>query len=123
MIVQNSATVITCGISIRSYPSSHRSSDDSATPWISAVAPMIPASCPSTGLQDQKGPVPLDNVLRLAGQLLDSGQMEQAEHLLDYILSAAPDAALALNLKAVLLYLTNRSELAIGLMERAVGLA
>jgi Tfp pilus assembly protein PilF len=84
---------------------------------------MIPAPRLSTSLQDQKVPVPLDSVLRLAGEFLDSGQLDQAEPLLDHILSAAPDAAPALNLKAVLLYLTNRSEAAIELMERAAGVA
>ena len=84
---------------------------------------MIPASCLPTRLQDQQVPLPLDNVLRLAGQFLDNGQMDQAERLLDHILSAAPDAASALNLKAVLLYLTNRIEIAIELMERAASLA
>ena len=84
---------------------------------------MIPAARVSTSLQDRKVPVPLDSALRLAGQFLDSGQLDQAEGLLDHILSAAPDAAPALNLKAVLLYLTNRSEFAIELMERAIGLA
>ena len=76
---------------------------------------MIPASCPSTTLQDQKVPVPLESVLRLAGQFLDSGQLDEAERLLDHILSAAPDTASALNLKAVLLYRTNRSETAVEL--------
>jgi Tfp pilus assembly protein PilF len=84
---------------------------------------MIPASCLSTTVQDQKVPVPLESVLRLAGQFLDSGQLDEAERLLNHILSAAPDTVSALNLKAVLLYRTNRSETAVELMERALGLA
>jgi Tfp pilus assembly protein PilF len=84
---------------------------------------MITSSPPPAGPQRQKVPVPLDQLLRLAGQFLNGGRLDEAEDLLDHILSAAPDAATALNLKAVLLFQTNRAEAAVELMERAVGLA
>lgn len=84
---------------------------------------MITKSPLPAGPHHQKVPVPLDEVLRLAGQFLDGGRVGEAENLLDDILSAAPDTAPALNLKAVLLFRTNRNEAAVALMERAVGLA
>jgi len=67
-------------------------------------------------------PVPLDEILKLAGELLDGGRLGDAERLLDHVISAAPDAASALHMKGVLLCRTNRYDAAAKVMERAVGL-
>jgi hypothetical protein len=68
-------------------------------------------------------PVPLDDLLRVAGEFVNGGRLEEAEGLLTHILSAAPDTAAALHLKGILLFRTNRHEAAAELVERAVELA
>jgi Tfp pilus assembly protein PilF len=68
-------------------------------------------------------PVPLDDLLRVAGEFVNRGRLEEAEGLLTHILSAAPDTAAALHLKGILLFRTNRHAAAAELVERAVQLA
>jgi tetratricopeptide (TPR) repeat protein len=68
-------------------------------------------------------PIPLDEILKLAGEFLDGGRLGEAEILLDHIVSAVPDAASALHLKGILLYRTNRHQAAAEVMERAIELA
>jgi Tfp pilus assembly protein PilF len=78
------------------------------------------ASLPPQTLQV---PVPLEELLKLAGEFLDRGRLDEAEKLLDCILSAAPNAESALHLKGILLFRRNRHEAAAELIERAVRLA
>jgi tetratricopeptide (TPR) repeat protein len=79
----------------------------------------LPASLPPQTLQV---PVPLEELLRLAAEFLDQGRLDQAENLLDCILSAAPSAESALHLKGLLLFRRNRHEAAAELIERAAQL-
>jgi Flp pilus assembly protein TadD len=84
---------------------------------------MISGSPLPAALQRPAVPVPLEEVLKHAGEFLDCGRLDEAERLLDHILSAAPDAAAALNLKGILLFRRRRNEAAAEVMERAVALA
>jgi Flp pilus assembly protein TadD len=68
-------------------------------------------------------PVPLDELLRLAGEFSQGGRLPEAERILDHILSVAPDEPLALYEKGVLLFRTGRHEAAAETVERAVSLA
>jgi tetratricopeptide (TPR) repeat protein len=72
--------------------------------------------------QTPQVPVPLQELLKLAGEFLDKGRLDEAEHLLDRILSAAPSTESALHLKGILLFRRNRHEAAVELIERAVQL-
>jgi len=83
---------------------------------------MTTASRVSLPPQTLQVPVPLQELLRLAGEFLDKGRLDEAENLLDCILAAAPSAESALHLKGVLLFRRNRHEAAAELIERAVQL-
>jgi Tfp pilus assembly protein PilF len=73
--------------------------------------------------QTPQVPVPLEELLKLAGEFLDNGRLDEAEQLLDRILSAAPNADSALHLKGILLFRRNRHEAAAELIERALRIA
>jgi Flp pilus assembly protein TadD len=68
-------------------------------------------------------PVPMGDLLKIAGEFLNGGRLEEADGLLTRILSTAPDAAAALHLKGILQFRANRHEAAAELVERAVRLA
>src|SRR5579862_8170121 len=68
-------------------------------------------------------PVPVEELLEIANDLINRGRLAEAERLLTRILSAAPDIAAALHLKGLLLYRTNRHQAAAEVVERAVQLA
>lgn len=68
-------------------------------------------------------PVPIADLLRIAGEFVNGGRFDEAEGLLTQILSVAPDTVAALHLKGILLFRTNRHEAAAELVERAVQLA
>jgi Flp pilus assembly protein TadD len=68
-------------------------------------------------------PVPLDELMKLAGEFLEGGRLTEAERLLEHIISAVPDAPSALHLKGVVLFRTNRPAAAAELIERAIDLA
>lgn len=48
--------------------------------------------------------MPLDELLKLAGEFSEGGRLREAERILDRILSSAPDEPLALHEKGVLLF-------------------
>src|ERR1700692_63110 len=73
--------------------------------------------------QTPQVPVPLEELLKLAGEFLDNGRLDEAEQLLDRILSAVPKANAPLHLKGILLFRRNRHEAAAELIERALRLA
>jgi Tfp pilus assembly protein PilF len=68
-------------------------------------------------------PVPVQELLGIANDLINGGRLAEAERLLTRILSAAPDTAAALHMKGLLLYRTNRHQAAAEVVERAVELA
>jgi tetratricopeptide (TPR) repeat protein len=68
-------------------------------------------------------PVPLDDVLKLANDFVAGGHLAAAERLLDHILSAVPNAPLALHLKGIVLFRTGRHEAAAELIKRAIEFA
>jgi thioredoxin-like negative regulator of GroEL len=70
-----------------------------------------------------QAPVPIEQLLRIAGEFMNSGRLGEAEELLTRILSAAPNTASALHLKGILLYRSSRYQAAVEPMERAVRLA
>jgi Flp pilus assembly protein TadD len=70
-----------------------------------------------------KVPVPLDELLKVAGELSEEGRLPEAERILDHILSAAPDEPLVLHQKGVLLFRMGNHEAAAEMIERALGLA
>jgi Tetratricopeptide repeat/Glycosyltransferase family 9 (heptosyltransferase) len=65
-------------------------------------------------------PVPMDELLKIAGEFLNSERLDDAERLLTHILSAVPDAAAALHLKGILLFRMNHPQAAAEMVERAV---
>ena len=68
-------------------------------------------------------PVPLDELLTLANEFLESGRLAEAERLLHYVLAAIPDTPSALHLKGIVLYRTGHYEAAAELIRRAIELA
>ena len=68
-------------------------------------------------------PVPLDELMKLAGEFLEGGRLTEAERLLEHIISAVPDAPSALHLKSIVLFRTDRQAAAAELIERAIDLA
>jgi hypothetical protein len=68
-------------------------------------------------------PVPLDELLKVAGEFSERGRLPEAERILDHILSAVPDEPLALHQKGVLLFRMGRHEVAAEMIERAISLA
>jgi Flp pilus assembly protein TadD len=68
-------------------------------------------------------PVPLNEVLKLANDFVEGGHLAAADRLLDHILSAVPDAPLALHLKGIVLFRTGRHEAAAELIKRAIEIA
>jgi hypothetical protein len=87
------------------------------------VGAITPASPLPGSQRAPQVPIPLDELLKLAGEFLDGGRLREAETLLDHIVSSAPDAAAALHLTGILLYRTNRYHAAAEVMERAITLA
>jgi Tfp pilus assembly protein PilF len=83
---------------------------------IATLRPSLPPRTPQV-------PVPLEELLKLGGEFLDAGRLDEAEKLLDYILSAAPDTEAALHLKGILLFRKSRYGAAAEMIERAVRLA
>ena len=67
--------------------------------------------------------VPLDELLRLASEFSEVGRLSEAERMLDYILSAAPNEPLALHEKGILLFRMKRHQAAAETIERAASLA
>jgi Flp pilus assembly protein TadD len=89
-----------------------------------ALAGMIAASPPvSAQPLIPKVPVPLDELLKVAGEFSERGRLPEAARILDHILSAAPDEPLALHQKGVLLFRMGRHEAAAETVERAISLA
>jgi Tfp pilus assembly protein PilF len=89
-----------------------------------ALAGMIAASPPvSAQPLIPKVPVPLDELLKVAGEFSERGRLPEAARILDHILSAAPDEPLALHQKGVLLFRMGRHEAAAEAVERAISLA
>ena len=70
-----------------------------------------------------KVPVPLDELLKIAGKFSEEGRFPEAESILDHILSAAPDEPRALHQKGVLLFRMGSHQAAAEVIERSVGLA
>ena len=70
-----------------------------------------------------KVPVPLDELLKIAGEFSEEGRLSEAERILDHILSAAPDEPRALHQKGVLLFRMGSHQAAAEMIERSVGLA
>jgi Flp pilus assembly protein TadD len=83
-----------------------------------AVPPPVLAQPPMP-----KVPVPLNELLKVAGEFSEGGRLPEAERILDHILSAAPDEPLALHQKGVLLFRMGRHEAAAEMIERAISLA
>jgi hypothetical protein len=83
-----------------------------------AASPPVPAQPPIPRV-----PVPLDELLKVAGEFSEGGRLPEAERILDHILSAAPDEPLALHQKGVLLFRMGRHEAAAAMIERAISLA
>jgi Flp pilus assembly protein TadD len=79
---------------------------------------LVPAHAPMPQVR-----VPLDEVMKLAGEFLEGGRLAEAERLLDHIISAVPDAPSALHLKGIVLFRTGRQAAAAELIERAIELA
>jgi hypothetical protein len=68
-------------------------------------------------------PVPLDELLTIAGEFSEAGKLSEAQRILDHILSAAPDEPLALHQKGVLFFRMGRHEAAAEIIERAISLS
>jgi tetratricopeptide (TPR) repeat protein len=68
-------------------------------------------------------PVPLDELMKIAGEFLEGGRLPEAERMLDHILHAVPDAPLALHQKGVVLFRTGHHEAAAEMVERAISAA
>jgi Flp pilus assembly protein TadD len=67
-------------------------------------------------------PLPLGEVLRLAGDAEASGRFEEARRLLDYILAAEPNEPSALHLSGVVAFRLGDPEKALAQMERSLEL-
>jgi Tfp pilus assembly protein PilF len=67
--------------------------------------------------------VPLEEMLKVAGEYSERGRFPEAESILDNILSTAPDEPLALHEKGVLLFRMGRHKAAAETIERAISLA
>jgi Flp pilus assembly protein TadD len=79
--------------------------------------------CLSVCSRPSEVPVPLDELLRIAGELSEGGQLSEAERILDHILSVAPDEPLALHEKGVVLFRRGQHQLAARSIERAISVA
>jgi tetratricopeptide (TPR) repeat protein len=87
-------------------------------------AEMMASSSPVAGQPAiPKVPVPLDELLKIAGEFSEKGRLSEAERILDHILSAAPDEPRALHQKGVLLFRMGSHQAAAEMIERSVGLA
>ena len=67
-------------------------------------------------------PLPLGEVLRIAGECETSGRYEEARRFLDYILAADPNEPNALHLSGVVAFRLGDPEKALALMERSLAL-
>jgi tetratricopeptide (TPR) repeat protein len=67
-------------------------------------------------------PLPLMEVLRLAGEAEAAGRYEEAKRFLDYILAAEPNEPSALHLSGVVAFRLGNPEKALELMERSLAL-
>jgi len=68
-------------------------------------------------------PVPLNELLKLAGEFSEAGRLSEADAILDRILLAVPDEPSALHQKGVLLFRMGCHEAAAEMIERAIGLS
>ena len=68
-------------------------------------------------------PVPLDELLKIAGEFSEKERFSEAAKILDRVLSAEPDQPLALHQKGVLLFRMGNHQAAAEMIERSVGLA
>jgi Tfp pilus assembly protein PilF len=81
------------------------------------------ATQPPSRDEPAKVPVPLNELLRLAGEFSEEGRLADAERILDHVLSVAPEEPLALHEKGVVLFRTGRHKAAAETVERAISLA
>ncbi|MBV9567342.1 MAG: tetratricopeptide repeat protein [Hyphomicrobiales bacterium] len=65
-------------------------------------------------------PVPLDELLKIANEFIESGRLPEADKMLDHIISAVPDSPLALHQKGVVLFRKGDHAAAAELVERAL---
>lgn len=65
-------------------------------------------------------PVPLGEVLRIAGEYERAGRIEDAQRLLDHILAAAPNQGDALHLAGIVAFRRGEADRALALMEGAL---
>ncbi len=87
-------------------------------------AAIIASSSPVAGQPAiPKVAVPLDELLKIAGEFSEKGRLPEAESILDHILSAVPDEPRALHQKGVLLFRMGSHQAAAEMIERSVGLA
>jgi Flp pilus assembly protein TadD len=83
---------------------------------------MITASVATADRAMQKVPVPFGELMKLAQEFSDGERLSEAERLLDHIISAVPDAPVALHLKGIVLFRTGRHAAAAAMIERALEL-
>ena len=92
----------------------------------SATAPMSTNSSPvmePAASPMPRVPVPLDEILKIANEFIESGRLPEAEKLLDHIISSVPDSPLALHQKGVVLFRTGQHQAAAEMVERAIKLS
>jgi hypothetical protein len=77
---------------------------------------------PARGPTSTTVPLPLVEVLRIAGECEASGRYEEARRFLDYILAADPNEPSALHLSGVVAFRLGEPEKALSLMERSLAL-
>ena len=65
-------------------------------------------------------PIPLDEILKIASEFIESGRLQEAERMLDHIISAVPDSPLALHQKGVVLFRKGDHKAAAEFVERAL---
>jgi len=83
---------------------------------------MITAALATAERAKPKVPVPVEELMKLAGAFCDEERLSEAEGLLDHIVSAVPDAPSALHLKGIVQFRTGRHAAAAAMIERALEL-
>jgi Flp pilus assembly protein TadD len=93
--------------------------------WLGGIPPGTVGSHGSPGGRSSvpSVQVPLDELLYVAHEFSEAGRLQDAERILNHILSAAPDEVRALHAQGVLLFRTGRHEAAAETIERAIDLA